>query len=1023
MSPLTSRPIDATLSVTKAARLLGVHPNTVRAWSDAGRLRYYRINPRGDRRYRLGDLQRFLAAAAVAGHAEARPSAGLHPAGARRVGPGDPDLAAILRREASGDLGAGGTAMPWVDRGRSPLAPAEREPEPSLVAELTELLRRAGSGAGGVGTLLSDAARQLETRLGASSAVVWQLDGGRLVPRWSSPGAPHHVPYKPSDDVRGRALRAFGRDSLAAAIADEADDGPGRDGATAEVAAAIAVDGQAWGVLAVTLASLTEESADTVAAAAQVLGAVVEVVTGIGRLNGQVHRATAMLRVAGDLGSRLDVDEILRGVVSHAIALFGADRAAVVLRRADGIAAGTASRGLSPGYLATLDGSHERAIGVAATAVGRPVVAVRYAEDPRAADMRATIVQEGYDTICAAPLSVDPEVGGVLTLYHDRPHPWSDEDTEALAAFATQASVAIRTARNFTQMATWTAQLQSIQQLGAQLNRLTSVRDIALAIATELQQLIDYHNVRVYRLYDEMLVPVAMRGQVGEYEDETPEQLRVRVGEGITGWVARHKVPQNLPDAAKDPRGDTIPGTEEDLDESMLLAPMVFEDAVLGVLVLSKLGLHQFSDDDLRLLVIYASFAAQAMANADSTERLRAQSAELERQLRSQRHLLQITESILGTLDAPAVLDQIADRLAELVGYDNISIELYDRAANRLRPLTARGANAEEYLQEWDVGEEGVATWVIEHKEPVLIVDQYDDPRVRHFPSTGPVHGGLIVVPLRGHDGVTGVLTLERIGEGSTFREDEFELVQLFAAQVSVALQNAEAHGAVEVRARTDALTGLLNHGTFREWLDAAVVRGDRFSLVMIDLDRFKAVNDARGHQAGDQLLGQIARAIVGAARESDHVFRYGGDEFVILLPGADGPAATAVSERVRAAVHAVGGTASRWDADGVAVSASFGVATFPVDGPSADLLLLAADRACFVAKRAGPGRIAAAEEGLALAGEFSLQKPTPVDSPTIPLESAAGGADGGDGADGPAHGPVNEGAVIGSASRSDSAA
>src|SRR5215204_3774259 len=63
-SALPNRPIDATLSVTKAARLLGVHPNTVRAWSDAGRLRYYRINPRGDRRYRLGDLQRFLAAAA-----------------------------------------------------------------------------------------------------------------------------------------------------------------------------------------------------------------------------------------------------------------------------------------------------------------------------------------------------------------------------------------------------------------------------------------------------------------------------------------------------------------------------------------------------------------------------------------------------------------------------------------------------------------------------------------------------------------------------------------------------------------------------------------------------------------------------------------------------------------------------------------------------------------------------------------------------------------------------------------------
>ena len=139
-----------------------------------------------------------------------------------------------------------------------------------------------------------------------------------------------------------------------------------------------------------------------------------------------------------------------------------------------------------------------------------------------------------------------------------------------------------------------------------------------MAIATELRQLIDYHNVRVYRRRGQDLIPVAMQGQVGEYVDETPDQLRVTLGEGITGWVADNRVAQNLGDAAADPRANTIPGTEDDLDESMLLAPMLFDDQVLGVLVLSKLGLDQFSDDDLRLLVIYASFAAQAMANADA---------------------------------------------------------------------------------------------------------------------------------------------------------------------------------------------------------------------------------------------------------------------------------------------------------------------------------------------------------------------------------------------------------------------
>ena len=212
---------------------------------------------------------------------------------------------------------------------------------------------------------------------------------------------------------------------------------------------------------------------------------------------------------------------------------------------------------------------------------------------------------------------------------------------------------------------------------------------------------------------------------------------------------------------------------------------------------------------------------------------------------------------------------------------------------------------------------------------------------------------------------------------------DEFELVALFAAQVSIALQNAEVHRAVEIRAQTDDLTGLLNHGTFQAWLRRSVEAREPFSLIMLDLDDFKSVNDAMGHQAGDRLLSEIAQAIVAAGRDSDHVFRYGGDEFALLLPGTDATSALAVAERVRTAVHDVGGAGSSWADAAMAVSVSIGLATFPRDGLTAESILLAADRACFVAKRKGPGLIATADEGLARAKEFSLQEPTPVDPPT----------------------------------------
>ena len=981
MPSLSPRPIDATLSVTKAARLLGVHPNTIRAWSDAGRLRYYRINPRGDRRYRLGDLQRFLAAAA-AGAPDGGASAGSHGshAGAFTSRRGfDP---ASLRTSHAQRGGAALAALPAIpdllDRER-------RRADLDLLAFLAALAGESTTGsAAGLDAVLARAVEAMRDAGDYHLVAAWELRGDEFVPR-AVAGPP---PVRLVDLRRGDS-------SLDAALAHphepviSAEPAPSRavlaDGRP-ELTVAIPGDRLPWGVLLIVgdaRGSLGGRDADLAAACARALGAVIRGSRAAEQVAHQLHRADALRRVASDISSRLDLDQILSGLVDHALVMFQGDRAGVFLRQPDGKAVAEVARGLSQAYLTSVRDFRARSLPTAAVAARRPMFATGYRDDPRGLGVRAAVVQEGYDTICAAPLFDGNDLLGLLNVYHDRPHEWTDGELETMAALATQAGVAIKTAQNYTQLASWAAQLQSIQQLGARLSRLRSVSEIGVAIATELQQLIEFHNVRVYRQYGTELVPVAMRGQVGEYVDETPEQLRVSVGQGITGWVAEHKVPQSLPDAAKDPRANTIPGTEDDLDESMLLAPMVFEDQVLGVLVLSKLGLNQFRDDDLRLLVIYASFAAQAMANADATERLREQSASLERQLRSQRELLQITESILSTLDPREVLDQIADRLSGLVEYDNISIEVYDRAARMLRPLTARGVHAEEYLKEWQLGETGIATWVIDHAEPVLVVDQFDDERVMPFESIGRVHGGLVVVPLRGREGVTGVLTLERLGEGHTFSEEEFELVKLFAAQVSIALQNAEVYRDIEIRARTDGLTGLLNHATFRERLAASVAKAEPFSLVMMDLDDFKAVNDALGHQAGDRLLAEMARAIVAAGRESDHVFRYGGDEFALILRGADAASAVSVAERVREAVRAVGEPGSAWDLGGVVCSASFGLATFPTDGATAESILLAADRACFVAKRSGHGQIATAEEGLALASEFSLQEPTPVDSPS----------------------------------------
>jgi diguanylate cyclase (GGDEF)-like protein/excisionase family DNA binding protein len=1002
-TPINPRPLDATLTVTKAARLLGVHPNTIRAWSDAGRLRYYRINPRGDRRYRLGDLQRFLAAAAnrASGVSTgARPvRRGFAPAVLR---PLDRDLDTLLV-----DPPRDATDVP----AEHPPALAERSTgELRLLAELASLVENPrGEVERDLDSILGQAATRLRDALGLHAVAVWRVADGRLETR-ALAGPMHAVAVATGSDrgIAGRALelaeaevragsdegsqrpRSSVLEPIGVIEPPEAPSAPLISGTGGLARLATIIPGRTgpWGVLlGVGRRDVRFSPADgeLFEAVARTLGTSIRIATAWSETDHRLHRADALRRVASDIGSRLELDQILARLVDHALVLFEADRAAVFLLKSDGTAIAEVSRGLSQAFLAAVRDFPRPSLPAAAIELRRPLFAVNYRDDPRGRAVRAAVVQEGFDTLCTAPLFDGDELLGLLNVYHDRPHTWTESELDTMAALASQAGMAIKTGQHYARMATWAAQLQSIQQLGARLSGLTSVQEIGHAIATELHQLIESHNVRVYRLQGDELLPVAMQGQVGEYVDETPEQLKVRMGEGITGWVAEHRIAQNLPDAAKDPRASTIPGTEDDLDESMLLAPMIHEDQVLGVLVLSKLGLNQFRGDDLRLLVIYASIAAQAMANADATQKLREQSATLERQLRSQRELLRITESILSTLDPRAVLDQIAERIGTIVPCDNIAIEAVDAGTGLLTPLVAKGIHADYYIEPWEEGETGIATWVVGHNEPVLILDQAADQRVNHSPAFGPLAGSLIVVPLRSRGRATGVLTLERVGEGAVFTHDEFELVQLFAAQVSIALQNAEVHRAVEIRARTDDLTGLLNHGTFREWLGSSVGAGEPFSLVMIDLDDFKAVNDALGHQAGDRLLGDIARVLESAGRDTDHVFRYGGDEFVLLLPRTDGPAAMSVAERVLSAIDTLGRRGGRWRHQGLSVSASLGVASYPADGATADALLLAADRACFVAKRAGGDRIATADEGLALAAEFSLKEPTPVDSPSEP--------------------------------------
>ena len=591
-----------------------------------------------------------------------------------------------------------------------------------------------------------------------------------------------------------------------------------------------------------------------------------------------------------------------------------------------------------------------------------------------------------------------------------RDHEWLDDEKVALAqSFANQAAVAISNARLYRSVADQAARIRSIQDLSSRLNRLTDVQAIADAIVSEASSLAAYHDIRVYVVNWEtgFCEPVAFTDRLLG-EGDSHERLRVEIGEGsFTGWVAEHGEPLLINDALNDLRGHTIEGTD-DIDESMLVVPMLFEGRAVGVVALSKLGKDQFSNDDLQTMTIFAGYAAQAIANASAYERLELQSTELARQLQSQRRLLEINERLLSTLDQQHVLETIADGLRSVVHYDNLSIYRADPENRVLVPVLTRERHAAEVMAYIVPFGRGLMGWATDHAEPVLANDALNDPRAMQIPGTPDDPEALAVVPLVSGGEVIGCMNISRVGgPESYFSENDFELIKLFAGQGAIALRNAEAHHAVSKRADTDALTGLENHGAFQRTLGELVDafstpvgkgRGKRsrakpapISLLMMDLDEFKGYNDRLGHPAGDALLHAVGTTIYGAARSDDKVYRYGGDEFALVLPAVDADAAAAVADRVRQAVYRL--TAN----DPAPVTISVGVATLPDDAGDKNELIGAADTALYYGKQSGGDRVVRAgevpEEMRRLRGTLDQLARTALQHPDDAVETLVGHA------------------------------
>jgi diguanylate cyclase (GGDEF)-like protein len=224
----------------------------------------------------------------------------------------------------------------------------------------------------------------------------------------------------------------------------------------------------------------------------------------------------------------------------------------------------------------------------------------------------------------------------------------------------------------------------------------------------------------------------------------------------------------------------------------------------------------------------------------------------------------------------------------------------------------------------------------------------------------GAVIPGELRAPITYRDEQIGVLIVEDDTAGRTWESEEVLMVKTVSDQLAVAISHARLFKQVQNQAMTDSLTSLYNHGAFKERLDREIKlaerNGDRVSLILLDLDHLKRINDTYGHRAGDECLIHVAEVMRQTVRDVDICARYGGEEFVVILPQCSREDAINVAERLREAISSspVKRLGQRVDQ----VTASVGVSTYPAPAKTGDELIEMADRAMYLAKAAGRNRV-----------------------------------------------------------------
>lgn len=315
----------------------------------------------------------------------------------------------------------------------------------------------------------------------------------------------------------------------------------------------------------------------------------------------------------------------------------------------------------------------------------------------------------------------------------------------------------------------------------------------------------------------------------------------------------------------------------------------------------------------------------------------------------------ELGKALTETLEREEVVGVIFRRLCELIKASHWSLFLVDNERQELHFEIVAGLEAGPLSQVRIKLGEGIAGATALSGEPAFVMGKAGaDPRFcpKVDKLTGFVTHSLICLPLKARGRVIGVLELVNPEDHSLFDEALRPILTILADFMAIAIVNAGSYKRLETLAVTDDVSGFGNTRLLHKRLAQLIAEESEFSLAFFDLDRFKQVVDRHGHLLGSKMLKEIAELVDTHLDGSDCLVRYGGDEYVVIMPAHGKQAAVAKIETIRQAMAEAVFLSS--EGLGVTMTASFGVATFPVDGRAARSLLQAADKYMYRSKHLG---------------------------------------------------------------------